>query len=226
MPTAQAELVDCAPSAAAVTLCATCGERPRLGSLRRCLPCLQRDVDAQRRHDRAARAPARSRQPAAESSTVVVEPIIKACRACGVLKPLTAFARHGSTTDGRRHHCRDCKPPRQIPRIEKLTELQEANAKLTALLHEAYAGIRGGFKSVIERRSLLARINQGLRWLSEVETPERPPPMKRFKPPVRYRNPANPTEQWSGRGKMPRWLKAKLEAGAALVDFKLPAASA
>lgn len=35
----------------------------------------------------------------------------------------------------------------------------------------------------------------------------------------RYRNPENPTETWTGRGKKPRWLVAQLAQGAVLTDF-------
>jgi DNA-binding protein H-NS len=37
---------------------------------------------------------------------------------------------------------------------------------------------------------------------------------------VRYRNPENPTQTWTGRGKRPNWLLEKLNAGANLDDFK------
>jgi DNA-binding protein H-NS len=42
------------------------------------------------------------------------------------------------------------------------------------------------------------------------------------KPTYRYRNAAT-GETWSGRGLMPRWLKAALEGGASLSDFDLHA---
>src|SRR5262245_21057224 len=35
----------------------------------------------------------------------------------------------------------------------------------------------------------------------------------------KYRNPANPTETWTGRGKQPRWLAAQTGAGRRLEDF-------
>ncbi|KAK42937.1 DNA-binding protein [Caballeronia jiangsuensis] len=37
----------------------------------------------------------------------------------------------------------------------------------------------------------------------------------------RYRDPANPFNTWSGRGKRPDWLKAYLEQGAQLSDFEI-----
>ncbi|GLR92944.1 MULTISPECIES: H-NS histone family protein [Bradyrhizobium] len=47
------------------------------------------------------------------------------------------------------------------------------------------------------------------------------PPARRPYPPVlpKYRNPKNPSETWSGRGKQPRWLKAQLRAGKKLNDL-------
>ena len=38
---------------------------------------------------------------------------------------------------------------------------------------------------------------------------------------VRFCNPADPQQTWSGRGKRPRWLKDALAAGARLDDFKV-----
>lgn len=35
----------------------------------------------------------------------------------------------------------------------------------------------------------------------------------------RYRNTDNPSETWTGRGKQPRWLAAKIVAGASVSDF-------
>ena len=35
----------------------------------------------------------------------------------------------------------------------------------------------------------------------------------------KYRNPANPSETWAGRGKQPRWLAAQTAAGRKLEDF-------
>lgn len=35
----------------------------------------------------------------------------------------------------------------------------------------------------------------------------------------KYRNPANPSETWSGRGRQPRWLAALVEKGKSASDF-------
>lgn len=39
------------------------------------------------------------------------------------------------------------------------------------------------------------------------------------KVPPKYRNPANPTETWTGRGKHPRWLAAFVAQGRDTADF-------
>src|SRR5215467_3539698 len=44
---------------------------------------------------------------------------------------------------------------------------------------------------------------------------------RRKYPPVlpKYRNPANRSQTWAGRGKQPRWLVAQLKAGKKVDDF-------
>src|SRR5206468_7350413 len=37
----------------------------------------------------------------------------------------------------------------------------------------------------------------------------------------KYRNPDNPSETWSGRGRQPRWLVAQLRAGGRIDDFSI-----
>ena len=41
----------------------------------------------------------------------------------------------------------------------------------------------------------------------------------------KYRNPAQPSETWAGRGKQPRWLTAQLRSGKQLDDFRIQPAS-
>src|SRR5262245_59250395 len=47
------------------------------------------------------------------------------------------------------------------------------------------------------------------------------PDVRRPYPKVRpkYRNPRNPAETWTGRGKRPRWLMAELRSGEKLENF-------
>ena len=41
----------------------------------------------------------------------------------------------------------------------------------------------------------------------------------------KYRNPAQPSETWAGRGKQPRWLTAQLRSGKKLDDFRIQPSS-
>src|SRR3984893_14596524 len=41
----------------------------------------------------------------------------------------------------------------------------------------------------------------------------------------KYRNPAQPSETWAGRGKQPRWLSAQLRSGKKLDDFRIQPSS-
>jgi DNA-binding protein H-NS len=38
---------------------------------------------------------------------------------------------------------------------------------------------------------------------------------------AKYRNPAEPSETWAGRGKRPRWLSAQLKSGKQIDDFRI-----
>jgi DNA-binding protein H-NS len=40
----------------------------------------------------------------------------------------------------------------------------------------------------------------------------------------KYRNPAEPSETWAGRGKKPRWLSAQLQLGKQIDDFLIAVA--
>src|SRR5262245_46531555 len=72
-------------------------------------------------------------------------------------------------------------------------------------------------KLQLEKARLEQRLHQiqGADHVSDFNRERRPyPPV-----PPKYRNPKNPAETWSGRGKQPRWLGPQLEAGRRLDDF-------
>jgi DNA-binding protein H-NS len=66
-------------------------------------------------------------------------------------------------------------------------------------------------KSILEKRlrQLTAR--------SQAAGHRRRRPYPRVLP--KFRNPSQPSETWSGRGKQPRWLAAKLRSGKRIEDF-------
>jgi DNA-binding protein H-NS len=73
-------------------------------------------------------------------------------------------------------------------------------------------------RMVSERAVLEARLNQLQRPCGERQRRERRP-----YPPVapKYRNPIDPSETWSGRGKLPRWLVPLLKTGKRIEDFRI-----
>jgi DNA-binding protein H-NS len=66
-----------------------------------------------------------------------------------------------------------------------------------------------------------ARLEQRLGQIQGTSSVSGLKPEHRPYPPVlpKYRNPKDPTETWSGRGKQPRWLGPQLQAGRRLDDF-------
>lgn len=41
------------------------------------------------------------------------------------------------------------------------------------------------------------------------------------KVPIKFRNTSNHAEVWSGRGRMPRWMTARIRGGAKMDDFRI-----
>lgn len=52
-----------------------------------------------------------------------------------------------------------------------------------------------------------------------IESGKNTPTRKGGKVAVKYQNPANPTNRWTGRGMKPKWLRALLEQGHRLDEF-------
>ncbi|ALG89246.1 MULTISPECIES: H-NS histone family protein [Actibacterium] len=46
-------------------------------------------------------------------------------------------------------------------------------------------------------------------------------PAKKTKLPAKYRNPENPSQTWSGKGRPPGWMKEALENGTPLSDLAI-----
>src|SRR6516164_2639578 len=69
-------------------------------------------------------------------------------------------------------------------------------------------------KTILEKR--LSQLTQRFRTVRPQGQPGRRP-YPRVLP--KYRNPDQPSETWSGRGKQPRWLTAQLRSGKRVEDF-------
>ena len=89
-----------------------------------------------------------------------------------------------------------------------LDELWELREQLRAALSN---------KMLAEKR----RIDQLLVRLNDDVDEVRPAP-RRYPPvPQRYGNPEDPSQTWSGRGKMPKWVEEQLRCGKTLRDLQL-----
>jgi DNA-binding protein H-NS len=101
-------------------------------------------------------------------------------------------------------------------KLMSIDELWALHVEVTAVLARRMSA---------EKRHLERRL-QGLR-ASGVSN-ENPRRERRPYPQVfpKYRNPANPSETWAGRGKQPRWLTAQLRSGKKLDDFRIRPSSA
>ncbi|MCK1339082.1 H-NS histone family protein [Bradyrhizobium sp. 38] len=94
-----------------------------------------------------------------------------------------------------------------------LDELLKIHDQVTAKLRDAMLAEK-------------ARLDERLRRIGMADEVTRFESKRRQYPPVRpkYRNPKNPTETWSGRGRVPRWLKPQLRGGRKLDDFLIVSA--
>jgi DNA-binding protein H-NS len=97
-------------------------------------------------------------------------------------------------------------------------------------LHEQLSNVLSS-RIVAEKEQLekrLVQLNGGkgvkrpaLLQLKSSETKTDRPRRKYPKVFPKYRNPSEPTETWSGRGKRPRWLVSALKSGKPIEDFQI-----
>lgn len=92
--------------------------------------------------------------------------------------------------------------------------------KLSKLRGQVEAAINS--KVVEERRNLQSQLGR----LSQLSGSGFKGARGSLRGPVapKYRNPANPSETWAGRGLKPRWLAAALKSGKKLEDFSIDGA--
>jgi DNA-binding protein H-NS len=86
-------------------------------------------------------------------------------------------------------------------------------------LHVEISNVLAG-KIATEKRQLERRLGmlQATSRSSPSSRRERRPYPQVF---PKYRNPSKPSETWAGRGKLPRWLKAELQSGKKIDDFRI-----
>ena len=70
-----------------------------------------------------------------------------------------------------------------------------------------------------EMQALAASIGKDLDEIIKRQRPKRRVGVKKGPAGVKYRNPDNPKETWTGRGKEPKWLREAMAAGKQKTDF-------
>jgi DNA-binding protein H-NS len=71
-----------------------------------------------------------------------------------------------------------------------------------------------------EKKKLEQQLNQLARRVTEL-SPRSPQRRSYPKVEAKFRNPDNPSDTWSGRGKTPRWLVRLIAAGRKLDEFRI-----
>lgn len=109
--------------------------------------------------------------------------------------------------------------PMKDSQFDKMTvpELKELQLKVERAIVERQAGERNSlkekFKAMAEEAGLtLVDVLGGS--AGGRSTKGRPVAAK-------FANPANSSETWSGRGRKPNWMSAKLKAGSSMDDFRI-----
>jgi DNA-binding protein H-NS len=92
-------------------------------------------------------------------------------------------------------------------------------------LHESIVGVLGA-KITAEKKQLEKRLEQIGRLPSDRSTGVNRSGAGRERRPYprvlpKFRNPLQPSETWSGRGKKPRWMTKLLKSGRKMDDFRI-----
>jgi DNA-binding protein H-NS len=100
-----------------------------------------------------------------------------------------------------------------------LHELSES--ELAAVIDNAQKALRD--RQDGKRREGIAKIREIANSIGvnvEIsDQPDKPSPRKGGKVAVKYQNPANPSNRWTGRGMKPKWLRELLEQGHQIEEF-------
>jgi DNA-binding protein H-NS len=92
-------------------------------------------------------------------------------------------------------------------------------------LHQLVASVLAA--KISAEKARLERLQQFVDPGAPATNENKMPHVRRPYPQVfpKYRNPAQPSETWAGRGKQPRWLSAQLRSGKKLDDFRIQPSS-
>ena len=97
--------------------------------------------------------------------------------------------------------------------VAELRDLQEQASQLIASKQDQE--VEQAYQDIL---AIAAKVNLTVDQILELGANKQKKTKRKSVEP-RYRNPDNSAETWTGRGKQPRWLVAKLEQGAKPEDF-------
>lgn len=105
-----------------------------------------------------------------------------------------------------------------LPKIDKLSyaELLELQERIETALEEKRAEEQA---KVLEQAAKLAA-EAGFS-LDEITSSSKGKDRRRGKVAVKYRNPKDTSQTWTGRGRKPKWLVAELDKGKKLEGFEI-----
>ncbi len=98
-----------------------------------------------------------------------------------------------------------------------LSELQELKFRVERKIESRADQER---RALIDRMDAMAR-ERGFAGLEALMAADGATPGRRTAPP-KYRNPADPEQTWSGRGRRPNWVEEMLAAGGSLDEALIP----
>lgn len=146
--TSKAALEATSARADSLKRCTSCGgEKPTKeflptpfstdGLIDACKSCVYAGAERDRRDREQRRREAEAKKAARAPTPTGV--VTKACRSCGVAKPLDQYSRHGKSKDGHRHVCKPCDAAARAKRRATISinDLAAAHAKHLSDNHRA-----------------------------------------------------------------------------------------
>lgn len=101
---------------------------------------------------------------------------------------------------------------KEVDKIQRIIKSKEARDKKATLAKLVTVARKSGF----ELHELLGEDTIKIRNPKPVRTAAKKPSKKRGKVAPKYKNPADSSETWTGRGRQPLWVKEFVENGGSL----------
>ena len=106
---------------------------------------------------------------------------------------------------------------KEIQKIQKIIQTRESRDKKAALAKLVSVARKSGFElhELVDAQSVKKASTTSTAPSAGTKT------KKRGKVAPKYRNPANDTETWTGRGRQPLWVKTLVQSGGSLDDVTI-----